>query len=415
MSAPARCRFCQATLTRTFIDLGPQPLANSYLTARDLVRPEPRFPLHARVCDSCLLVQVDDAVPPEAIFSDYAYFSSYAAGWVEHARRYAEMARRRFGLGPTSKVVEVASNDGYLLQHFAALGVPVLGVEPAANVARAAIAKGVRSEIAFFGRATAERLTAAGENADLIVANNVLAHVPDVNDFVAGLKFLLRPNGVITIEFPHLLRLIEQVQFDTIYHEHFSYFSLLVAERVLERHGLKVFDVEEPPTHGGSLRLFVAHADRAPATGPGLASVRAAEAAARLERAESYAGFRPRVDSVRRELVGFLDRAIADRRTVAAYGAAAKGNTMLNFCAVGPERIAYVVDRNPHKQGRYLPGSHIPIHAPDMVFQTRPDYVLILPWNLAGEISRQMAGIADWGGRFATAIPSLKLFAPGEA
>jgi SAM-dependent methyltransferase len=415
VSTPGLCRFCGAVLARSFIDLGMQPLANSFLAASDLARPEPRYPLHARLCEDCLLVQVDDAVPPEAIFSDYAYFSSYAAGWVEHARRYAEMAHRRFGLGPRSRVVEIASNDGYLLQHFTALGVLVLGVEPAANVAEAAIAKGIRTDIAFFGRATAERLAAAAESADLIVANNVLAHVPDINDFVAGLKRLLRPDGVITIEFPHLLRLIEQVQFDTIYHEHFSYFSLLAAERVLARHGLAVFDAAELPTHGGSLRLFVAHAERALAPEPGLVQVRGLEAAAGMDRAEAYAGFRPRVESARRGLLNFLDRAAAERRSVAAYGAAAKGNTMLNFCAVGPERVAYVVDRNPRKQGRFLPGSHIPIHAPEMVQRTRPDYLLILPWNLAGEISRQMAGIAQWGGRFATAIPSLRVFAPGEA
>jgi SAM-dependent methyltransferase len=410
MNGTPACRFCGAVLRQTLVDLGTMPLANSYVKVTALGEPEPAYPLIARLCTACFLVQVDHVVPADAIFTDYAYFSSYSAAWVEHARRYSEMTRRRFGLGSESKVVEIASNDGYLLRHFIAAGIPVLGVEPAVNVAAVASAEGIPTEVAFFGRETAGRLVAQGHAADLIVANNVLAHVPDLNDFVAGFKILLRPAGVATFEFPHLLRLLQEAQFDTIYHEHFSYLSLLAAELILARHGLAVFDVETLPTHGGSLRLFVAHAGSGRPDGPGLAAVRGAEAAADLERPEGYTGFAARVDHVRDDFVGFLDDAKRQGRNVSAYGAAAKGNTLLNYCRVGSDRIAYVVDRNPHKQTQYLPGSRLRIFAPDHLFETRPDYVVILPWNLAEEISGEMAGIAAWGGRFVTAIPRVRVF-----
>jgi SAM-dependent methyltransferase len=413
MTVAGTCRNCAAPLREVFADLGRMPLANSYLTASALRAPEPTYPLVARLCTACLLVQVDDVVPPGAIFSDYAYFSSYSAAWVEHARRYAEAMLYRLRLGPTSEVVEIGSNDGYLLRHFVAAGIPVLGVEPAANVAAVAIEKGLATEIAFFGEATAKRLAADGHCADLIAANNVLAHVPDLNDFVAGFKRLLKPQGVATFEFPHLLRLIGQVQFDTIYHEHFSYFSLLTAERVLARHGLRVFDVEELPTHGGSLRLFVGHDAAGQPEGAGLRAVRAAESTARLSEPVGYQGFQARVDLVRDGFLSFLDDAKRKGRRIAAYGAAAKGNTLLNYCGLGTDRIAYVVDRNPHKQGRFLPGSHLPILGPEAVFETKPDDLVILPWNLADEIVQEMADIRAWGGRFVIAVPEIRIVGGG--
>lgn len=402
------CRFCGEELGATFADLGNTPLANSYLDSAGPDTPDPRYPLHARVCRNCLLVQVEDVVPAEEIFSDYAYFSSYAESWVTHARDYAEMAIERFGLGPDSSVVEVASNDGYLLQHFVARQIPVLGIEPAANVAEAAEARGVPTRTAFFGTELAKGLRDEGFRADLLIGNNVLAHVPDLNDFVGGLAALLADDGVLTMEFPHLLRLIEDVQFDTIYHEHFSYFSLLVVERVFAAHGLSLFDVEELPTHGGSLRVFAARtASDAHPEGPGLAVVRAAEAGMALDRIESYAGFQPRVEAVRAGLLEFLASARADGKTVVGYGAAAKGNTLLNFCGIDAGQLDYVVDVSPHKQGKFLPGSRIPIVAPDRLRDTRPDYVLILPWNLKQEITSAHDYIGDWGGRFVVAIPEL--------
>jgi len=412
MNARLACRFCASPLREIFADLGTTPLANSYVSAERVAKsPEASYPLVARLCTECLLVQVEDVVPPSAIFSDYAYFSSYSAAWVEHARRYAEAMRKRLNLGPQSKVVEIASNDGYLLKHFVAAGIPVVGVEPAANVAAVAVANKVPTEVAFFGRDTAERLAKAGHSADLMAANNVLAHVPDLNDFVAGFKRLLKPQGVATFEFPHLLRLIAQVQFDTIYHEHFSYFSLLTAERVFARHGLRVFDVEELPTHGGSLRLFVGHEGAGQKEVAGLFAVRAAESAAKLNEPASYRGFQARVDKVKDGFLKFLDDAKRQGRQVAAYGAAAKGNTLLNYCGVGTDRIAYVVDRNPHKQGLLLPGSHLPIFGPEKVFETKPNDLVILPWNLADEIAREMAGIRAWNGRFVIAVPEIRFIA----
>ncbi len=412
MAAQSRltCRSCGAELKHTFVDLGATPLANSYLSASELEKPEPRYPLHARVCESCFLVQVESAVPAEEIFGDYAYFSSYATTWVDHARKFAHAAIERFGLDQNNLVVEVASNDGYLLRHFVDAGVPVLGVEPAANVAEAAVAAGVPTEVRFFGEAFARELMDRRQEADLLVGNNVLAHVPDLNDFVAGLALLLKPAGVLSMEFPHLLRLIEEVQFDTIYHEHFSYLSFLAVERVFSRHGLSIFDVERLSTHGGSLRIFACRTDGVdhPRTAA-IETLRQEEKNARLDRLEGYAGFTKRVEAVKADLLDFLATAKAAGNTVVAYGAAAKGNTLLNTCGVDGGLIAYAVDRNPHKQGHYLPGSHLPIHSPDRIFETRPDFVLILPWNLKDEIVASMAGIRDWGGRFVVAVPRLRV------
>ncbi len=404
------CRFCGKPLQLTLVDLGPQPLANSYLPA-DAGPDEPAYPLHVRVCQACRLVQAGDVVPAEHIFAaDYAYFSSTAASWVEHARRYAQAMAARFGLGTGSRVIEVASNDGYLLQHFAAAGVPVLGVEPARGVAEAAIARGVPTEIAFFGRETATRLAGQGVQADLMAANNLLAHVPDINDFVAGFALLLKPEGVLTVENPHLLNLLRDCQFDTIYHEHYSYLSLLAVERIMAAHGLRVFDVEQLPTHGGSLRYFIARAGSDHADGPGLARVRAAEAAAGLDGDAAYQGFAPRVQAICDGLNVWLDAQKAAGRTVAAYGAAAKGNTLLNAAGVraADGRIAFACDKAPSKQGRLLPGSRIPILAPGAIAERRPDRVLILPWNLRAEISADLGFIRDWGGRFAAAVPVME-------
>jgi SAM-dependent methyltransferase len=393
---------------RTFVDLGPTPLANSYVPAGS-ENPDPTYPLHARICERCLLVQVDAVVTPADIFGEYAYFSSYSDSWLAHCRAYAGMAIERFSLSATSRVIEIASNDGYLLTNFVAAGIPCLGIEPAANVAETARAKGVPTEVAFFGAATARRLSAAGQDADLIVANNVMAHVPDINDFVAGIKILLRPDGVFTVEFPHLLRLIQSVQFDTIYHEHYTYLSLIAVEQIFQRHGLRIFDVEEVSTHGGSLRVFACHDASTRLEGRGVAVVRGKEVAASLDRLKGYEGFAGRVDEARRGLIEFLEGAAAQGHRVAAYGAAAKGNTLLNYCGVGRDRIAFVADRSPAKQGRLLPGSRIPIRAPEAIFAERPDYVLILPWNLRDEISEQLAAIRDWGGQFVTAIPNIRV------
>jgi SAM-dependent methyltransferase len=403
------CRSCGTPLTRTFLDLGETSLANSYLDEEQLAVPEPRYPLHARVCESCFLVQLDHSVAPEDIFTDYAYFSSYSDAWVEHARRFAESFTARLGLHAGSLVVEVASNDGYLLRHFRERGVPVLGVEPAANVAEVAVAAGIPTEVCFFGKATAARLFESGPKADLLVGNNVLAHVPDLNDFVGGMAIALAPGGVISIEVPHLLELIRHVEFDTIYHEHFSYFSLLAADRAFTQNGLRIFDVEELPTHGGSLRILACHAHDARPEGDGLRRVQAAEASAGLDRLDTYEGFASRVERCRVSLLEFLAGARDRGELVAAYGAAAKGNTLLNYCAVGPADIAFVVDRNPHKQGRYLPGSHIPIDKPDRVWAEQPDYLVLLPWNLRDEIIGQMADIRSWGGRFVIPIPEVAL------
>jgi hypothetical protein len=410
MTAPL-CRFCKTPLTHTFLDLGRQPLANSYLTAEELAAgTEAAYPLHVRVCHVCFLVQADDAVPADAIFDDtYAYFSSYSTSWVAHAKRYAAAMTDRFGLGPESLVVEVASNDGYLLQHFVAMDIPVLGVEPTANTAKAAIARGVPTEVAFFGAATGAALAARGQRADLMAANNVLAHVPAIGDFVAGFREVLKDEGVATFEFPHLLNLLDKVQFDTIYHEHYSYLSLLAAEQVLRANGLRPFDIERLATHGGSLRLFCCHMGSGHDETDALMALREDEEAAGLGRIETYAGFAPRVEAVRDSFRGFLAAEKAAGRKLCAYGAAAKGNTFLNYCGTTTDDIVAVFDASLAKQGRFLPGSHLPILSPQSVREVRPDDLLILPWNLRDEIIGQMAFIRDWGGRFVTASPETKV------
>ena len=405
------CRLCDAELRDTFVDLGETPLCEKFVAAERLHEPETVYPLHAWVCRRCLLVQLEALVTPQQLFSEYAYFSSYSDSWVAHARDYSDAVSKRFRFRPSTRIVEIASNDGYLLQHFAAQGFSVLGVEPAANVARKAIERGIPTEIQFFGRDCATTLVARDGRADLIVANNVLAHVPHLNDFVAGLKYLLAPGGVITLEFPHLARLIEGSQFDTIYHEHFSYFSLLTVARVLQAHNLSIFDVQELTTHGGSLRVFVQHA------GPpshqvtsNVQRVLATERRQRLDQLGGYAGFQGKVERVRDALVAFLTRAKADGKRVAGYGAPGKGNTLLNYCRIGPDLLEYTVDRNPYKHGLFTPGMHIPIYPPARIAETRPDYALILPWNLKDEIVQQLADVRAWGARFVVAIPQLEIF-----
>ncbi|MBF0246631.1 MAG: class I SAM-dependent methyltransferase [Alphaproteobacteria bacterium] len=404
------CRFCHAPLETVLVDLGEQPPSNSYLNSAD--QDETLYPLRVMVCGACHLAQLDTTVDPGEIFhGDYAYFSSTSASWVAHAKAYADKMIARLGLDGTSKVVEAASNDGYLLQHFVKAGVPVLGVEPSASVAQAARDKGVETVELFFNADTARDLKAQGHAADLIAANNVLAHVPDINGFVAGFAQLLKDDGVLTVEFPHLLNMLRGVQFDTIYHEHYFYLSLLSVEVVFKAHGLRVFDVEEIPTHGGSLRVFACLAGSGRhGEGPGLAAVRAKEAAAGLDGTAAYAGFAERVEAVREGLLAFLDAAQTDGKTVVGYGAAAKGNTVLNYCDLDAASIDFVADANAWKQGRFLPGSRIPILSPDHIDQAKPDYVLILPWNLRDEIAGQLTRIRDWGGRFVVAIPGIEVW-----
>lgn len=411
MTKPA-CRFCGAPLTHDFVDLGSTPLSNAYLTRAQVEAGLDRaYPLHARVCDACFLVQVDAPVEPERIFDeDYAYFSSYSASWVEHARRYAQAMIARFGLDGHALVVEAASNDGYLLQHFVAAGVPVLGVEPAGNAAEAARARGVRSEVSFFNEATARSLVAKGFSADLTAANNVLAHVPDIADFVRGFSVILKPEGVSTFEFPHVLNLIRESQFDTIYHEHYSYLSLVTVEKVLAAAGMRAFDVEELATHGGSLRLYACRANASHEQTDALVAMRDKERAFGLHGVAGYAGFAAQVEKVKSSFRAFLELARSEGKTIAAYGAAAKGNTFLNVCGVTHEDIACVYDLSHAKQGRLLPGSHIPILSPDQIDDLKPDYLVILPWNLRDEIIAQMDRIRTWGGRFVTAVPDTQVF-----
>jgi hypothetical protein len=385
------------------------PLCESFLTFEECNRMEAFYPLHLQVCGQCFLVQLQQYVTPDEIFREYAYFSSYSTSWVEHARRYCEEMAARRGLGPGHLVVELASNDGYLLQHFVALGVPVLGIEPARNVALAAEARGIPTLTEFFGAATARRLVADGRQADLLVANNVLAQVPDLNDFVAGMTLLLAPDGLATVEFPHLARLLEGTQFDTIYHEHFSYFCGLSAQRIFASHGLRLVDVERLETHGGSLRLHLRHADRAGPPAPAVEALLREERAAGLDSLTGYRHFAPAVETVKRKLLGFLIDAKDAGATVVGYGAPGKGNTLLNYCGIRADLLAYTVDRNPYKHGRFLPGTHIPVFPPERIFETRPDYVLILPWNLRDEIMAQLGGIREWGGRFVVPIPEVTL------
>jgi SAM-dependent methyltransferase len=411
MSNPSTCRICSHALTHVLIDLGVAPLANSYVSAHRLNEMEPFYPLRVFVCGECLLVQLEEFESPANIFSEYAYFSSFSTEWLNHSRRYADMAVERFHLGPSSKVVEIASNDGYLLQFFQARGIPVLGIEPAVNVAATALDRGIPTQAIFFGAATSSGLAVAGHSADLLIANNVLAHVPDLHSFVAGMKTLLRPEGAITIEFPHLLQMLRHRQFDTIYHEHFSYFSLLTVERVLTGHGLAAFDVEELPTHGGSLRIYAKHVeDSTKEIGERVIALRKKERGEHLHNIDGYRGFGEDVVRVKLDLLEFLILARKQGKQVAAYGAPAKGNTLLNYCGVGPELLPYTVDRNPRKQGSFLPGCRIPVLSPDHIAETKPDYVLILPWNLRDEVSRQMAHIREWGGRFVVPIPELEVF-----
>jgi SAM-dependent methyltransferase len=405
------CRFCHTGLQRTFVDLGMSPLCESFLTREQLNQMEPFYPLHAYLCEKCFLVQVEEYVGPEQIFSEYAYFSSYSRAWLEHAKSYADMIVSRLGLDHTSQVIELGSNDGYLLQYFMARGIRVLGVEPAGNVAAAAIAKGVPSTTRLFGLETAQDLLAGGHHPDLIVGNNVLAQVADLNGFVAGMKKLLKPGGVITMEFPHLLRLMDENQFDTIYHEHFSYFSLMSAERIFAAHGLTLFDVEEMWTHGGSLRIYARHQeDEARPVGPRVRALLAREKAVGLDRPERYAAFAEQVRETKWRLLEFLIGAKRRGKSIAGYGAPGKGNTLLNYCGIRTDFLDYTVDRNPYKHGRFTPGTHIPIHPPEKILETRPDYVLILPWNLKDEIMEQMSAVQAWGGQFVVPIPDVKVY-----
>jgi len=387
------------------------PLCESFLDESALNEMEPFYPLHAYVCQQCFLVQLHEYVTPDEIFREYAYFSSYSESWLSHAERYAETIIRQLGLTPVTSVVEIASNDGYLLQSFRQRGVPVLGIEPARNVARVAIDKGIPTVTEFFGAELASRLAAEGRAADLLIGNNVLAQVPDLNDFVSGMKILLKPGGVTTLEFPHLMRLVEGNQFDTIYHEHFSYFSLMAVQAVFAAHGLTLYDVEELPTHGGSLRIYGCHdTDATKAVAPRVAALLEREREAGMGTLEYYATFGERVRATKRALLSFLITASAAGRTVVGYGAPGKGNTLLNYCGIRTDLLQYTVDRNPYKQGRYLPGTHIPIYGPDKIMATRPDYVLILPWNLKEEIMSHMAHILEWGGRFVVPIPTTQVY-----
>ena len=411
MSGTLSCRSCDAPLARVFVDLGSSPLANAYLTADDLERPEVFYPLRVYVCERCYLVQLPSVVTPEELFSEYAYLSSYSDTWVRHAGEYVERVTDRFGLDSSSKVVEIASNDGYLLQHFRERGVPVLGIEPARNAAEVAEKKGIRTLVAFFGSATANELARAGESADLLIGNNVLAHVPALNDFVAGIRALLRPAGIATLEFPHLLVLIDATEFDTIYHEHVSYFSLVAVERVFARNGLTIFDVEELSTHGGSLRIYARRSEDARPAAPAVDELLRRERQAGLERLDAYTAFADRVANAKRSLLAFLVSAKNEGRTIVGYGAPAKGNTLLNYCGVRTDFVDYVVDRNPRKQGHFLPGTHIPIHDPDRIAETRPDYLLILPWNLQDEVVDQMSHVREFGCRFVVPIPQTTVVA----
>ena len=406
----SRCRLCASDRLKTVFSLGTTPLANAYLTEEQLLEPEVFFPLELKLCRDCLLAQLDEYEHPDAIFTDYAYFASCSTTWLDHARAYVEAMTERFALGPRSQVVEIASNDGYLLQYFVERGIPVLGIEPAANVAEEAVRRSIPTLVEFWHSACAERLAQEGRFADLIIGNNVLAHVPGLNDFVAGLKILLKPHGIITMEFPHLYRLVEGNQFDTIYHEHFSYYSFFVVQHLFGMHGLTLFDVDELPTHGGSLRIYARHTEDD--THPIEHRVEALlkkEQEAGMRTIDYYEGFGERAGACKRELLAFLLDAKQHGKRIVGYGAAAKGNTLLNFCGIGRDFVDFIVDRNPHKQDLYTPGTRIPIRDPQAVDESRPDYLLILPWNITDEIVDQMQRIRSWGGRFVTPIPHLRV------
>ncbi|NJK48611.1 class I SAM-dependent methyltransferase [Candidatus Gracilibacteria bacterium] len=405
------CRFCGTPLKHTLVDLGMSPLCESFLSVEQHNQMEPFYPLHVYVCDNCYLVQLEQYVSPDHIFTEYAYFSSYAVTWLQHAKAYTDLIVERFNLNSESHVVEVASNDGYLLQYFVEKNIPCLGIEPAANVAKVAIEKGVPTKVVFFGVESARRLVAEGKQADLLLGNNVLAQVPDINDFVAGMKILLKPDGVITMEFPHLMRLMEENQFDTIYHEHFSYFSWIATEKIFAAHGLTLFDVEELPTHGGSLRIYARHSedDSKPISDRAIA-LKQRELDYGFTKMETYRNFAAQVEETKRKLLEFLIKVKREGKTVVGYGAPGKGNTLLNYCGIRTDFLDYTVDRNPYKHGKFLPGTHIPIYSPDKIAQTKPDYVLILPWNFKDEIMQQMAFIRDWGGQFLVPIPEVIVY-----
>lgn len=409
-----RCRLCGGRLEKTFVNLGMSPLCESFLTSAQLDASEAFYPLHALVCDSCFLVQLKEYVKPEHIFTEYAYFSSYSTSWVDHARRYCEMIQRRLNLGTHSRVYEIASNDGYLLQHFLPMDVPVVGIEPAANVAEVAKRKNIPTLVEFFGVGLAQTLVSEGKPADLIIGNNVLAQVPDLNDFTAGMAHLLAPTGVVTLEFPHLERLIIENQFDTIYHEHFSYFSLVTIDRLARKHGLKVFDVDQIGTHGGSLRVYLCRAEATFDVSPNVDLLLAHEREVGFENIDQYARFSNQVHQTKRRLLSFLIDSKEKGARICGYGAPGKGNTLLNYCGIGTDFLEFTVDRNPYKHGRYTPGMHIPIHDVSAIDEMRPDYVLILPWNLKAEIVAQMRHIGDWGGKFIVPIPSVEVIDPRQ-
>lgn len=407
---PRACRFCYVELKHTFIDLGMSPLSNSYLNEKQLNLMEAFFPLHAYVCEKCKLVQLEEFETPESIFKDYAYFSSYSESWLAHAKNYTEMMTERFSLSNESFVVEIASNDGYLLQYFKEKNIPVMGIEPAINVAEMAIKKGIDTQVVFFGIGNAEKLSKEIKKADVIVANNVLAHVPNINDFVAGLKIFLADEGVITIEFPHLMELIDKQQFDTIYHEHFSYLSLTTVEKIFNSHGLKIIDVEQLSTHGGSLRVFVCHeGDSSKHITQNISKIKKLEDKMGLNELDVYLQFSDKIKKNKRLLLAFLIELKNENKSIAAYGAPAKGNTLLNYCGIRTDFIDYTVDKSPHKQGLFLPGTHIPIYSPEHINETRPDYILILPWNLEEEIVNQLAYTKEWGCKLIIPIPDPRI------
>lgn len=406
-----QCRFCRETLKFTFVDLGMSPLANSYLQADQLQRMEPFYPLHAYVCHQCLLVQLEEFENPDHIFSDYAYFSSYSESYLAHAKSYTQLMIERFGFGPTSHIVEIASNDGYLLQYFQDKNIPVLGIEPAANVAEVAKEKGIPTLVKFFGIETARELVSQKKQADLLLGNNVLAHVPDLNDFVGGIKILLKPQGIITIEFPHLMHLMAENLFDTIYHEHFSYFSFYTVQQIFGKHGLTLFDVEEVETHGGSLRIYGRHdQDSSKPIQDRVIKLQNREKEVGIESLDNYLTFAGQVAHAKRQLLKFLISAKEEGKTIAAYSAPAKGNTLFNYCGIKTDFIEFTVDRSPHKQNHFLPGSHIPIYHPDKIREIRPDYLLILAWNIKDEVMEQMSYIREWDGKFVVLIPEVKVF-----
>ncbi len=407
LSETAKCRFCGGPLSE-FVDLGMSPPCESFLPKEKINTVEPFYPLAAEVCRNCWLVQLQDYVAPEGIFTEYAYFSAFSEAWLEHAREYVEMISARLGLGPSSQVIELGSNDGYLLQYFVKQGVPVLGIDPAANVAKSAEARGVKTLVRFFGAGVAKELAGSGIRADLVLGNNVMAQVTDLNAFVDGIRILLKLGGVCTIEFPHLLKTLEGNQFDQIYHEHFSYFSALTAEKIFASHGMRLFDVEQLWTHGGSLRIYACHKDNAAQpTRTAVGDLIAQERAFGLDRIETYDRFAEQVRETKRKVLSFLIDAKRAGKRIAGYGAPGKGNTLLNYCGIRTDFIDYTVDRNPYKHGRFLPGTHIPIYAPEKIAETKPDYIFILPWNLKDEIMTQLAYTRGWGAKFVIPIPEL--------